>query len=527
MGTDVDDRTPVLVGVGQASERIDDPGYRRLSAVGLAAEAARAALVDSGADPAALAAALDTVAGVRQFENSTPAAYAPLGRSTNYPRSVAARIGADPARTVLEVVGGQAPQHLVTELAAAIAGGAVQAALVVGSEAISTVRHLAGRADAPDFTETVDGQLDDRGFGLEGLTSARQRAHGLTGATPQYALLDNARRSRLGLHRAAYATAMGELFAPFTRVAAANPHAAAPTARSAAELATPGERNRPIADPYTRYLVARDQVNQGAAAVLTSVAQARRLGVPPDRWVYLHGHADLRERDLLDRPDLSVGPASAAAVRHALDVAGIGLHEVSTLDLYSCFPIAVWHVCDQLGLAPDDPRGLTLTGGLPFFGGAGNNYALHAIAETVARARATPGSFGLVGANGGMLSKYSVGIYSTAPAGWRPDRSAELQAGLDAVPAAEQVGHADGPATVETWTVVHGRDGARTGIVVGRDDRGRRFLARTVDGDEDTLDLLAGEPAGAAVFARSSGVGNRVTTTRDRMDPLAPRQPPG
>ncbi len=521
------DRTPVLIGVGQSSDPIEGPGYRRLSAVELGAQAARAALDDTGADPAPLAAALDTVAGVRQFEISTPMSHAPLGRSTNYPRSVAARVGADPARAVLDVTGGQSPQRLVTELAAAIAGGTVSAALVVGSEAISTARHLAGTEDAPDFTETVEGQLEDRGFGLEGLATRWQIAHGLVGMPPQYAMVENARRSRLGQDRDTYAKAMGELFAPFTRVAAANPHAAAPTARTAAELVTPSERNRPIADPYPRYLVSRDQVNQGAAVLLTSVAQARRLGVPQDRWVYLHGHADLRERPLLDRPDLSLGPASGAAVRHALEVAGIGPGDLGTLDLYSCFPVAVSHVCDQLGLAPDDPRGLTLTGGLPFFGGAGNDYSLHAIAETVLRARADPGGYGLVGANGGVLSKYSVGIYSTTPTGWREDRSAEIQAELDAVPAPPQVTHADGPATVETWTVVHGRDGARTGLVGGRDGAGRPFLARTGAGDAETLDVLAGEPAGAALFARSSGAGNRVTTTRARMDELAPRRAPG
>ena len=106
---DLDPRTPVLVGVGQASERLGQPGYQRLSPVGLAADAALGALVNTGADPAPVSAAIDTVAGVRQFEISNPVARAPLGRSDNYPRSVAARIGAAPARAVLEVVGGQAP----------------------------------------------------------------------------------------------------------------------------------------------------------------------------------------------------------------------------------------------------------------------------------------------------------------------------------------------------------------------------------------------------------------------------------
>ena len=282
----LDPRTPVIVGVGQSSERLGEPGYRRRSPVDLAADAAREAILDTGADTAAdtaadtgsstgaVAAAIDTVAGIRQFENSTPAARAPLGRSDNYPRSVAGRIGASPARAVLEVSGGQAPQHLVNELAAAIAAGRSGVVLLFGSEAISTIEHFAraDKADRPDFAEHAEGSVEDRGYGLKGLMSTHLAAHGLTGAPSQYALIDNARRARLKLSRAEYAAAMGALFAPFTAVAAANPHASAPVERTAAELVTPTEANRPIADPYTRYIVAREKVNQGAAVLLTSGA---------------------------------------------------------------------------------------------------------------------------------------------------------------------------------------------------------------------------------------------------------------
>ena len=273
--------------------------------------------------------------------------------------------------------------------------------------------------------------------------------------------------------------------------------------------------------------MAREKVNQGAAVLLMSVAAARRLGVPPDRWVFLHGHADLRERDLLDRADLSAGPASVLAVRHALDMACIGAGDLATIDLYSCFPAPVFNICDGLGLDPGDPRGLTVTGGLPFFGGAGNNYSMHAIAETVQRARRAPGSYGLVGANGGIMSKYSAGVYSTTPAAWAADRSAELQAEISSWAAPEQARCADGPATIETYTVKHARGGARTGIVVGRLDRGQgRFVAK--GDDPDLLDLLteAEEPIGQAVYVRSFGFGNRVTTTRARMDELFPPEPP-
>jgi acetyl-CoA C-acetyltransferase len=523
----LDPRTPVVVGIGQASERLGAQDYRRRSPVDLAADAAAGALADTGADPAAVAAAIDTVASVRQFENSFPGARAPLGRSDNYPRSVAGRINASPARAVLEVSGGQAPQHLVNEFAAVIAGGGSEVTLIVGSEAISTIQHFARDNSArPDFTEHAEGSLEDRGYGLSGMMSRHQAAHGLTGAPSQYALIDNARRARLKQTRAEYAAAMGALFAPFTKVAAANPHAAAPVERSAAELVTPTEANRPIADPYTRYIVAREKVNQGAAVLLMSVAAARRLGIPEEKRVFLTGHADLRERDLMDRADLSAGPASVMAVRHALDLAGIGAAELATIDLYSCFPAPVFNICDGLGLDPEDPRGLTLTGGLPFFGGAGNNYSMHAIAETVHRARSAPGSYGLVGANGGIMSKYSAGVYSTTPAPWRPDRSAELQAEINGWAAPEQARSADGPATIETYTVTH-RRGARTGIVVGRLDRSQeRFVAK--GDDPDLLDLLmaAKEPIGQPVYVRSFGFGNRVTTTKARMDELFPPEPP-
>ncbi|OHV04298.1 acetyl-CoA acetyltransferase [Mycobacterium talmoniae] len=503
-------RTPVVVGVGQAAERIDDAEYRAMSPVELAAAAAQAALDDAGADAALVAKAVDTVVATRQFENSIPKAPAPLGKSNNFPRSVARRIGADPARAVLDKVGGQGPQKLVSEFAAGIAAGAADVVLLCGSDATSTLRHFADAEDKPDFTETVDGQLEDRGFGLEEFVERYTVIHGLTGAPVQYGLLENARRARLGLGPADYLQAMGELFAPFTKVAAKNPLSASPVERSVDELITISESNRMICDPYPRLLVARDQVNQGAAALLMSVEAARRLGVPEDRWVYLHGHADMREQRLLERPDLGGYPAAVTAVTEALAVAGIGLDDVAALDLYSCFPVPVFNICDAFGLSADDPRGLTLTGGLPFFGGAGNNYSMHAIAEAVAATRRAPGQFALVGANGGMQSKYSVGVYSTTPTDWKPGNSRALQDEFDALPTVAVTEQADGPATIETYSVRYDWP-TRTGIVIGRlDADGTRFLATTED--EDLVALLSdGEPLGAQITVRALDYGNRCS----------------
>jgi len=505
----LDPHTPVVVGVGQSAERIDDPDYRAMSPVELAATAARAALVDCGADFGAVAAAVDMVAGVRQFEISGPVATAPLGRSNDYPRSVANRIGAQPARAILEIVGGQGPQHLISELAAEIAAGRSKVTLIFGSDATSTLRHFARAETKPDFTETVDGDLEDRGPGIEKLISRYTVVHGLTSAPIQYALLENARRAGRGLGPLEYRRQMGELFAPFTKIAASNPFAAAPVERTVDELITVTESNRMISEPYPRLLVARDQVNQGAAALLMSVEAARRLGVPEEKWVYLHGHTDLEEQPLLRRPDLGHAPSAVMAVREALAMAGIGIDDVATFDLYSCFPVPVFNICDGMGIAPDDPRRLTLTGGLPFFGGAGNNYSMHAVAETVAQMRAMPGQFGLVGANGGILSKYSVGVYSSTAVEWKPDRSPQLQAQIDSWPTAAVTENADGRGTVETYTVRRD-DGRPTGIIIGRLGDGSRFLSTTEDDDLITL-LIDGDPLGSAVRVHSFEYGNRCT----------------
>jgi len=217
MAMEIDPRTPVIVGVGQVAERIEDPDYRRRSPVELAAEAARAALADSGASPSRIADAVDTVAGVRQFEISHPRAIAPLGCSNNFPRSVAGRIGAAPRRSILTVAGGQVPQQVVTELAGTIAEGRADVALAFGAEALSTVQLLAAAEDRPDWSETVEGQLEDRGYDIGDLVRPYQLRHGLTSPLVAYALFENARRARLKLTADEYARAeMGELFAPFT-----------------------------------------------------------------------------------------------------------------------------------------------------------------------------------------------------------------------------------------------------------------------------------------------------------------------
>jgi len=486
------DSTPVIIGVGQVSERVGEPGYRELSHMDLAGEALKAAFADAGARRS-LPRALDTLAAIRQFEQSATRYSAPFGCANNVPRAIARRVGANPARAIHEVVGGDRPQRLVGELAAEIAAGRSNLAAIVGAEAISTMRALLARGEKRNWAERRRGSQEDRSPGYEGVVDMTAIRHGVGAPIGGYALAENVRRERLGLSLKDYRAEIGRLFAPFTEIAAANPHSAAPTMRSADELAALTERNRLVAEPYGRLVVARDQVNQGAAIVLASVAEARRLGVPEDRWVHIHGVADCPEPSMLTRANLEQSPAAVATISTALEVSGLRWEDMAAIDLYSCFAIPVFNLLDAFGLDRDDPRGWTLTGGLPFFGGAGNNYSSHAIAEAVKRCRAAPGSYALVGANGGIMSKYAAGIYSTTPAGWNENRWRSLPkikgefAVLDAY---------DGEAVAETFTIQPGKHG-ETATLVARVGQAR-VLANSTD-PAICAELRSGKVGGRAV----------------------------
>lgn len=505
MTTPLDPRTPVIIGVGQYSEKLDDADYGALSPMDMAGRALGAAIADAQAR-GDVAEAIDTLGAIRQFEISTPAAIAPFGKSDNPPRAIAKRVAADPARAILEVVGGQGPQRLVGEFAADISKGRAKVAAIVGSEAISTTLALVAKGEKPDWSEEPGGEMEDRGFGMDGVLDTALIAHGVHGAIPAYALMENARRKKLGRSLEEHREHMAQLFAPFTEVAADNPHAAAPVARTAQDIATPTDRNRIVAEPYTKSMIARDQVNQAAAIIVASVEAARELGVPEDRWVHIHAVSDAKEASPMHRADLHLAPSAVDSARAALEMADTTVADVTHFDIYSCFPIPVSNLIEALGIAGDDPRGLTLTGGLPFFGGAGNNYSAHGIAEAVERCRKQPGSRAMVIANGGFMSKYAAGIYSTTPADWSQQRVKTCDDQPDAVAAVDAY---DGAATIETYTVQFSKKGPR-GTVIARTPDGERVAA--MPADDAALALLeAGEPFGQTVDIAHGGGLNRFS----------------
>jgi acetyl-CoA C-acetyltransferase len=499
-----DPRTPVLIGVGQAVSHWDGAeAVQAPSPASVRLAAAEAALQDTGAAERVVA-ALDVVVIVRTILDSVSGQTAPFPSESNPPRALATDLGVKVRRALYSGIGGHQPQALVNEFAEAIFAGEARAVLLAGAEAMGAMKAAARRHLKLDWSRAVDGEMEDRGLG-PAMLSPYEIANGLGYPTQTYPLFEHALRARLGRGRDDYRRIMSELLAGFSKVAAANPFAQFPVERSPSFLETPSAENYPVADPYLKWHVAQDAVNQGAAVVLTSLAEARSLGVPEDRLVYLHGYAEVADRFVSERPDLSKSRAMEGVLARALENAGVSASEIAHIDLYSCFPCAVFIAAEALGLDWRE-RSLTVTGGLPFFGGPGNNYSMHAIASLAGRLRQDRGAFGLVLANGGFLSKEAAGVYSTKPVNaWRPASSADLQAALDAQPA-PQLASETTEATIETFTVTYAKGSPHRGTVVAKAGN-RRILARARSGHRATLHALAkDDPIGQTVRIQNEGL---------------------
>ena len=416
--------------------------------------------------------------------------------SAHYPSAaaqLAEKIGASPRFTAVSKIGGNSPQSLVNQAAGLIARGELDTILIAGAEAYYPRGDQPPPADSALFKGLPE---DYNGDDAIGSTDLEQR-HGLVQPLHGFPLFETALWAESGLSRAAYLQRIGQLWAEFSKVAARHPNAWTGLKRSAAEISTPTAANRFIALPYTKYMNPLVTVDQGAALILTSGDKARRCALKGKRPVYFRGggYAEDRQRFLIEKSDFVSSPPLKAAVDKALKRACLSLNDIASFDLYSCFPCAVSIARRMLALGADDPRPLTLTGGLGFFGGPGNNYSLHAIA-TLAKAIAIGETEnGLVTALGWFLHKHAAGVYSAVPAETDlgthdlADRKDYL-AGQKPV---KIIGRASGTGHIETYTVKFSREGQpETAIIYGRTATGFRFVAQTVP-DISVLNRLASE----------------------------------
>lgn len=494
----IDPRTPVLIGSGQTLHRSTSLADAKEPTV-LMAEAIRQAALDAGLTSVPNPDSLRVV-GLLSWRYGDPAWV------------VADQMGLTPRETGVTSMGGNSPQTLVNLTASQIQRGQIDLAILTGGEATRT-RHRARKAGeiiewpkAPaDQMPQLFSDPDMQGPFDLAMNHPDEIARGLVMPVQVYPMFESAIRAAANRQPEEHQRVISELWSRLSDVAASNPNAWSRQPRSAEEIRTPTPANRMIGAPYPKLMNSNNDVDMGAALIMCSAAKAQSLGVPRDRWVFVHAGTDCHEHQYIShRWSFCETPAIALGGRRALDLAGIGIDDIDVVDLYSCFPAAVQLGAQSLGLSLD--RQLTRTGGLPFAGGPWNNYVMHAIATTMNDLRQRTGEPGLVWANGGYATKHSFGVYSTqpSPTGFRHEYP---QSEIDALPsrALADPTSAVGQATIEAYTVMHSREGQpEKAIAACLLDDGRRAWGMSEEPGLATA-MCSGEWVGRSVELDPTG----------------------
>lgn len=456
-------RIPVVVSVGQVTERDS-----LVNTLDLIEKAATKTLEGTGV----VKDSIDRLTQVAVLFSRCP---------SDSPRSLTQRLGLNRAVAEHSSHGGNAPQFLVNRACKDISEGRIRSTIIVGAE---TTRSMRAGDSGVNFLKVSSSNLEIEKTGstigptLEGMVSTAETRAGVTKPSVVYPMFESVLAKRAGRDHEEQRKLIGELMSRFTDVSARNPYAWFNQSQTPEEISTVTTSNRLIAEPYTRSMNSFPNVDQSAAVLITNLEIARKARLT-DQCVFPWSGAETKELQCSARPDIGSSPAMTLAAEAALTVSEIKIDDVAHIDFYSCFPSAVEIAAAGLGLEILDSRGFTVTGGLPYFGGPGNNYTTHAIASMVDLIRETGGK-GFISANGGFMSKHAAGVYSSEPRekGFVLAETTGEQNKIfaAALPIAEK---GEGEAIVEAATVTYDRDGVpdRAPIIATLAD-GTRIAAR-------------------------------------------------
>lgn len=465
-------REVILVGVGQLRHNREKDPSQALEPLELIERATHLAAHDAGLSDRTLT-ELDVVGVVQVVSWAYDDVAAALAR----------RLGADHAKAFESGVGGHQPVAVLADLAARIATGEADLALLCGGEAQSSLELLGAHRDpaaAPGWSHSPGGPIP---FSRETGGTEPMWDLGLVGPTRVYPLWENALRARLRQSFIESQAASASLYARFSQLAAANDAAWNTQPLTADEVAEVTARNRMICYPYPLLMNALNRVDQAAAVLVASSDTADRLGIPDARRIHLRSTAlDADCEDVLERDSYVRAPGAERALDAALAKADLAAAELDVVDLYSCFPVVP--KLGRLHLGMEKDVDLTATGGLTSFGGPHNNYSSHALVSVVRRLRSRPGT-GLVYAQGEYLTKHGAAVLSSAAGPYAGSQAPQEEHGPVRVDATYV-----GPLTVETYTVEYDREGRPArGYVLGRTPDGRTGV-RVSKSDDATLRAL-------------------------------------
>ena len=487
-------RIPILVGCGQITQREDDP-LKALSPIDLTAEACFEAAKDSGAGNILLD-KLDTIVTIRSFSDTSWRFKCPYGRYSNPPLSLAKRINANNVKNhIYTLPGGNMPQWSINRIFELISKGDVKSVLLAGGESLFTQKNAQRKGINLNWREDLGNDYVEWGIDKKGWSDIEE-AHGMKGAIFAYPLIENAIRGNENRSISQHNIEMGKILEKFAIIAKDNPLADRRNGYSAEQISKVSNKNPYIGFPYTKLMNANAYIDQSAAIIMTTVENATKLGINKDKWIYLHGCGDTYDHWYLsDRINYYSSPAMKVASDEALKMANSNINEIDFFDIYSCFPSAIKIACDEMNININTNKNLTVTGGLPYFGGPGNNYVTHSIAEIMSRLRKKPGSKGMVTANGNYITKQSVGIYSTEEPNkeFSPINPDIYQESINNKKGPNFVNLVNGKAVVETYTVINDKEGPSFAIIFGRLENGSRFISNTPKDKNLLIDMMSND----------------------------------
>ena len=473
-----DHRTPVLIGVGAINRRGDAAAHGN-EAVSLMVESLRKADDDAGGGILARA---DSLSIVRALSGpAAPHDYVAVALNMTF---AVAETTAEPS--------GESPVKLLNDAANRIATGQARIVAIAGGEA------LAPLASAAPRTDSIRAALDG--------VSPFLKKYGIVMPLDVYPFYEHASRAAWGQSFSEAAAESGAIWAALSACAAENPDAWLHQRWTPEAITAPAVDNPMVNFPYTRRLVANSRVNQGAAMIVTSLAEARALGIPEDRLIYVGAGAAAHESDdYLVRDSYAASTGMATALIRALALNRLEPADLDHIEFYSCFP-CIPKMARRIIDWPID-RPVSAYGGLTFGGGPIGNCMTHAVVAMVHKLRGA-GTHGLIFANGGFATHNHAIILSRYPPPtdtFPQDYDYGREAAAARKPAPAFTESYSGPAQIETYSVPYGRAGRPSGgAIIARNPAGERFVARVLADDDATLALLTGgegEPIGTSGWA--------------------------
>jgi len=391
--------------------------------------------------------------------------------------------------------GGTTPQDLLHQITQAMAEGDVEIAVLVGAEAMRTRRKATRAGQELPWPPRDKGVNPTRG--QKPFSSEWEARHGLRLPIQSFPIHENAIRQAHGRTPQAQIELAAELLHKNAKVAADNPNAWFQDAPSADLIGTVSADNRMISYPYTKRMNAIMDVDQASALIVVSERVFEQMGSPGHAVAILGGAGSEEVWNPIERTSLSESKAMQVAFSAALTESGLSADEVSAFDFYSCFPSPIQMAIDALAMDISDERPFSITGGLAYAGGPGNNYVMHSLATAVTRLRASPQERIMVTGIGMANTKHTATLLANAteiPTNATGVTHYRIANGEEALAVAEQ---AEGNATIVSYTIEYDREGQAHNVIYILDlARGVRAIANAQDPHAGAAQLLTDEPIG-------------------------------